>query len=53
MFSKHYEKGSEEASAYCACKKVCGFEPSMSGCEQRKLGDMDNEEALRRMETAF
>ncbi|MGN0167012.1 MAG: PD-(D/E)XK nuclease family protein [Acetatifactor sp.] len=44
-----YEMGSEEACTWCAYKKVCGFEPSMPGCEKRKLEDMGSEEVLARM----
>lgn len=29
IFLNPYEKGSEEASTYCAYKKVCGFESAM------------------------
>ena len=44
-----YEMGSEEACTWCVYRKVCGFEPSMPGCEKRKLGDMDSAEALEKM----
>ena len=44
-----YEMGSEEACTWCVYKKVCGFESNMPGCEKRKLGEMDAENALERM----
>ena len=44
-----YEMGSEEACTWCVYKKVCGFESTMPGCEKRKLGEMDAENALERM----
>ncbi len=44
-----YEKGAGNACAYCAYKKVCGFDPSMPGYERRVLDDMSREEALRMM----
>ena len=44
-----YEKGNEEACTYCAYKKVCGFEPTIPGCEKRKLEDMDKETLLEKM----
>ncbi len=45
-----YEKGSEEACTYCTFKRVCGFEPALSGCTKRRLEELDREEVLRRME---
>lgn len=45
-----YEKGGQDACAYCVYRKVCGFESSLPGCEKRRLEDLDREEALRRME---
>ena len=44
-----YEMGNEEACTWCAYKKVCGFEPSMPGCEKRKLADMDSANVLQQM----
>ena len=44
-----YEMGNEEACTWCAYKKVCGFEPSMPGCEKRKLADMDSADVLQQM----
>lgn len=44
-----YEMGSEEACAWCAYKKVCGFESSMPGCEKRKLREIHAEDALEGM----
>ncbi len=44
-----YEMGSQEACTWCAFKRVCGFEPSMPGCEKRKLGELSKAEALEQM----
>ena len=44
-----YEKGQAQACAYCAYKKVCGFDPGIPGYERRSLADMDREETLRKM----
>ncbi len=44
-----YEMGTEEACTYCAYKNVCGFEPSIPGCEKRILEDMDTETAIQKM----
>ncbi len=44
-----YEKGSEDACTWCAYRHVCGFEPSMPGCEKRKLAELGKEEALEKM----
>lgn len=44
-----YEMGNEDACTWCAYKKVCGFEPSMPGCEKRKLADMDSADVLQQM----
>ncbi len=50
-----YERGTEEACTWCAFKRVCGFEPSLPGCEKRKLADMGASETLDKMreETAW
>ena len=45
-----YEKGSDQACAYCAYKKVCGFDPGIPGYRRRQLKDLDQQEALHSME---
>ena len=45
-----YEKGSEEACTWCAFRKVCGFDPSLPGCEKRTLSGMDKAQALEKMQ---
>lgn len=44
-----YEKGSAEACTYCAYKKVCGFDNSISGYEKRVLPDIDKADIMERM----
>ena len=45
-----YEKGASQACTYCAYRKVCGFDPAIPGYEKRNLSDIDEKEALRKME---
>lgn len=45
-----YEKGNEEACTYCAYKKVCGFDGSISGYEKRQLEDLDQQTLMQRMQ---
>jgi len=45
-----YEKGSEDACAYCCYRKVCGFEPAVPGYQKRRLAELGKEEVLRLME---
>ena len=45
-----YEKGTEQACTYCPYKKVCGFDPSIPGCQTRSLEELTKEEALSRMQ---
>lgn len=45
-----YEKGNEEACTYCAYKKVCGFDGSISGYEKRQLEDLDKQTLMQRMQ---
>ena len=45
-----YEKGNEEACTYCAYKKVCGFDGSISGYEKRQLEDLDKQALMQRMQ---
>ncbi len=45
-----YEKGTSQACAFCAYRKVCGFEESLPGYEKRELKDLGREEALRLMQ---
>ena len=44
-----YEKGQETACTWCAYRRVCGFEPSMPGCEKRSLEGMSGQDALEKM----
>lgn len=44
-----FEKGGEDACAFCAYKKVCGFETSLPGCAKRRLEELDRETALQKM----
>lgn len=48
-----YEKGAEQACTYCPYKKVCGFDPSIPGCQTRSLEELTKEEALSRMQSAL
>ncbi len=45
-----YEKGNEDACTYCDYKKVCGFDPSIPGCEKRILEELDRKTALSKMQ---
>ena len=45
-----YEKGMMSACTYCAYKKVCGFDPAIPGYKKRKLEEIPQEEALKKME---
>lgn len=45
-----YEKGSTEACAYCAYKKVCGFDVSIPGYRKRVLQDLDKQTVFENME---
>ncbi|MBR3507983.1 MAG: exodeoxyribonuclease V subunit gamma [Lachnospiraceae bacterium] len=44
-----YEKGDDNACTFCPYGKVCGFDPSIPGCQKRVLEDLTDEEILRRM----
>ncbi|MCM1186032.1 MAG: helicase-exonuclease AddAB subunit AddB [Lachnoclostridium sp.] len=46
-----YEKGSENACAYCEYKKVCGYDGAIPGYEKRTLQEWDKEELMKRMHT--
>lgn len=48
-----YEKGSSGACAYCAYKKVCGFDGSIAGYEKRRLEELDKGEIFARMQREF
>ncbi|MCM1101936.1 MAG: exodeoxyribonuclease V subunit gamma [Clostridium sp.] len=48
-----YEKGTEDACAYCAYKKVCGFDNAIPGYDRRRLEDMDRETVLKQMNAAL
>ncbi len=48
-----YEKGSSGACAYCAYKKVCGFDGSIAGYEKRRLEELDKGEIFVRMQRAI
>lgn len=45
-----YEKGSQEACAYCAYKKVCGFDLGVPGYRRRLLKELDKQEIFESME---
>ena len=45
-----YELGTRQACSYCPYKRVCGFDPAIPGCNRRVLENLDQEQALLRME---
>ncbi len=45
-----YEKGSENACAYCAYKRVCGYDGAIPGFGTRLLEELGKEEIIRRMQ---
>lgn len=44
-----YESTGKDACAFCAYKKVCGFDPSIPGFEKRELEDLEEAEIMKRM----
>ena len=45
-----YEQGNQKACTYCQYASVCGFDSKLAGYQMRKLDDISQEEALKRME---
>ncbi len=46
---KPYERGKESACTYCPYGKVCGFDPSMPGCDPRTLEEYSPEEIMEKL----
>ena len=44
-----YERGKENACAYCPYGKVCGFDRLMPGCKMRMLEELSDDEIMERM----
>jgi ATP-dependent helicase/nuclease subunit B len=44
-----YEKGNDNACTYCSYKKVCGFDPAISGYDMRELEGLGKDEVMERM----
>ena len=44
-----YESGKKDACAFCAYKKVCGFDPTMPGLQKRDLEALEDAEIMKRM----
>lgn len=44
-----YETSAKDACAYCAYKKVCGFDPTVPGLKKRDLEELEEAEIMKRM----